>query len=63
LVKGFKKRFRQREFGVLVYGFDVKHAHVHLIPLYNGEELVLNHKTIPDEEEFKEVVARIANAL
>ena len=39
LSQKIRKDLNPKRVGVLVYGLDVAHAHIHLIPLYSGEEM------------------------
>ncbi|HEX6982075.1 MAG TPA: HIT family protein [Balneolaceae bacterium] len=46
--------------GVIVQGLEVPHAHVHLIPLYKNEQvMVLGNKVDVSEERMKELAAKI----
>ena len=53
-----------RRLGVVVYGLDVPHAHVHLIPLQGkGNEINFsNPKVQLSQEEFQATADRIADA-
>ena len=35
-----------KRIGVVVYGLDVPHAHIHLIPLIEGNEINFDHKRV-----------------
>ncbi len=50
--------------GVAVIGLDVPHAHIHLIPLNNAEDMVFqNPPTTVDAEEMKEIAKRIGEKM
>jgi histidine triad (HIT) family protein len=53
-----------KRLGVVVYGLDVPHAHVHLIPLHgSGNEINFsNPKVKMDPEQFEETAEKIRNA-
>jgi len=53
-----------KRLGVVVYGLDVPHAHVHLIPLQGtGNEINFsNPKLTLSPEEFQEIAGKIAEA-
>lgn len=53
-----------KRLGVVVYGLDVPHAHVHLIPLHGtGNEINFsNPKLKLSTEEFQEIAGKIAEA-
>ena len=46
--------------GVVVYGLDVPHAHIHLIPLIEGNEINFSREKVKlSQEEFVEIAASI----
>jgi histidine triad (HIT) family protein len=51
--------------GLMVYGLDVPHAHIHLVPLKGvGNELNFNNPKLKlTPEEFKEIAADIAQKI
>jgi histidine triad (HIT) family protein len=50
--------------GVAVIGLEVPHAHIHLIPLENSEDMVFKHPHIHVEpEEMKMIAKRISEKL
>lgn len=53
-----------KRLGMVVYGLDVPHAHIHLIPLQgSGNEINFSKpKVNMSEEEFKETARRILNS-
>lgn len=52
-----------KRIGVAVVGLEVPHAHVHLIPLQEMEDMRFQRKVSLSEQEFHEVVAAIQNNL
>jgi len=55
--------YRPRRVGLIVYGFHVAHAHVHLVPLHDGSEVALNHGVEISDEERSVVAEAIRAAL
>ena len=49
--------------GMAVIGLEVPHAHVHLIPLNNMDEMRFQQKVKLSPEEFQELAAKIAGKL
>ncbi|MCP4551775.1 MAG: HIT family protein [Bacteroidetes bacterium] len=46
--------------GVVVYGLDVPHAHIHLIPLIEGDEINFNREKLSlSSEEMAEIAQKI----
>jgi histidine triad (HIT) family protein len=47
--------------GVVVEGFGVPHAHIHLIPIYHGDDLkkAQNLDAVPDHEALAETASRL----
>ncbi len=53
-----------RKVGVAVIGLEVRHAHVHLVPIDSGAELNFTLPRLePEEAEFRAVGGRIRSAL
>ena len=57
------KMYQPRRVGLIVYGFYVAHAHVHLVPLHDGSEVALNHGDEISNEERAVVAEAIRAAL
>lgn len=53
-----------KRLGVVVYGLDVPHAHIHLIPLQgSGNEINFsNPKVKLSDQEFKDIAAKVFDA-
>ena len=49
--------------GMAVIGLEVPHAHVHLIPLNNMDEMRFTHKVKLEKEEFKALAKKIKSFL
>jgi len=62
--KAIEKVIPCKRLGMVVYGLDVPHAHVHLIPLMGkGNEINFsNPKVKLSDEEFSGIAAKIADA-
>jgi histidine triad (HIT) family protein len=64
LSKAIEKCIPCKRLGMVVYGLDVPHVHVHLIPLQGtGNEINFsNPKVKLSQEEFSEIAGKILNA-
>ncbi|WP_379968653.1 HIT family protein [Epilithonimonas sp. UC225_85] len=63
IAKQIKKAIPCKRVGVAVVGLEVPHAHIHLIPLNNIEDLNFkNVRLIFSPEEYKEIQQSIVNA-
>ena len=50
--------------GMCVIGLEVPHAHLHLVPIYNADDInFTNHKIKLTEEELKNIQQKIISAL
>jgi histidine triad (HIT) family protein len=64
IAKAIEKSFDCNRCGISVLGIEVPHAHVHLIPINDANDLnFLQPKLKPDEEEMKEVQRLIISNL
>jgi len=62
--KGIEKVIKCKRIGVVVYGLDVPHAHIHLIPLVEGNEIDFKREKLKlSTEEFKQIASEIAAKL
>lgn len=65
-VKAVSKQMRNalnpQRVGLVVFGFDVPHAHVHVIPLYEGNEIAIKHADPSEatDEQLKAVAEKLA---
>ena len=55
LAKMMKQKIASERIGLVVEGFGVPHAHIHLIPINNPHDLDSNNKYSASEDELKEV--------
>ncbi len=57
LSKQLKKAFSPKRIAIVVHGFEVPHAHVHVVPLYTGKEMSLAAKDRdkPSKSELEKV--------
>lgn len=63
IAKQIKKAIQCKRVGVAVVGLEVPHAHIHLIPLNNVEEMNFkNVRLVLSPEEYKEIQESIINA-
>ena len=63
LSKAIEKCIPCKRLGMVVYGLDVPHVHIHLIPLHGtGNEINFsNPKVKLSQEEFSEIAGKILN--
>lgn len=61
--KAIQEHIPCKRLGIVVYGFDVPHAHVHLIPLHgSGNEIDFSKSKLKlSKEEFEDIAAGISN--
>jgi len=60
LAVALKKAFPCQKVGMAVLGLEVRHAHIHLVPMQSEKDLVLSGPKLSlTPEEFKEVQAAI----
>jgi histidine triad (HIT) family protein len=63
LSKPIKTATEAKRVGMIVEGFGMAHAHVHLIPLYKGSELLKKGATDVTDEEFAKMAEKIRAAI
>lgn len=64
IAKAIEKAFRCNRCGISVIGLEVPHAHVHLIPINNANDLnFTQHKPKASEEKLKEAQEKILKYL
>ena len=62
IAKQIKKAIQCKRVGVAVVGLEVPHAHIHLIPLNNVEEMNFkNVRLVLSPEDYKEIQESIIN--
>jgi len=59
LEPGIRKSTNAVRVGMVVYGFDVPHAHIHLVPLYAGGELDFKLAKMADSRELAKIAELI----
>ena len=60
VAKAISKTIACKRVGVVVYGLDVPHAHIHLIPLIEGNEIDFSRKKLKlNSEEMAEIANKI----
>jgi histidine triad (HIT) family protein len=59
-----EKSVECKRLGMIVYGLDVPHTHIHLVPLHGGgNELNLSKPKVKmTEDEFKQIAAKVLKA-
>lgn len=63
VAKAIEKTVPCKRIGVAVIGLEVPHAHVHLIPLHDMDDMRFQRKTALTKEEFEELAKAIQNNL
>ncbi|MCB0481877.1 MAG: HIT family protein [Flavobacteriales bacterium] len=64
VAKGIKKAFSCHRIGSAIIGFDVPHAHVHLIPINKTSDMnFANEKLQLTTDEFEQIAAQIRKNL
>jgi histidine triad (HIT) family protein len=62
VAKAIQKTVPCKRVGVAVVGFDVPHAHIHLIPLQSAQDIDFSRPKLKlSQEKFQEIAVRIAN--
>ena len=59
LSKALKKAIRSKKVGLVVEGFAVPHAHIHLVPINKGNELNSSRAKKGDSEELLKIQEKI----
>jgi len=58
--KAIEQTINCKRVGIVVYGLDVPHAHIHLIPLIEGNEINFNREKVKlTSEEMAEIANKI----
>ncbi len=60
--KLLKNIMNAKKIGVIIEGFGVSHAHIHLVPIYNGNELNPERAKKATEEELKEMQNKLVES-
>lgn len=64
IAKAIEKTVECTRVGVMVVGLEVPHAHIHLIPIQNEEDMNLSNKRIQlTKEEFEKIAEDIVSYL
>lgn len=58
-----KLAFQAPKIGIAVEGFGVPHAHVHLVPVYSGNELNPERATAATQNELVDAMQKIMNVI
>lgn len=59
-----KKTFQPKsgKIGIIVYGMDVDHTHIHLVPLDKSGDLNFANAKSASKEQLEEILAKIKNS-
>lgn len=63
VAEGLKKATNCKRVGVAVEGFEVPHAHIHLIPLDSGKDFNFSNRQKMTEEEMVKICMEIREAI
>ena len=61
VAKGLKKSINCSRIGISVVGFEVPHAHVHLIPINNVKDMNFSNSFKTNEKELSQLSKNISN--
>ena len=59
IAKHIREVYRSPRVGMVVEGFGVPHAHIHLIPIYNSNDLEQHPSLKLTDDEFKEIASKL----
>lgn len=62
LSEPLRKATEAKRVGMMIIGFDINHAHLHLVPLYKGPELNPERAKKATEEELKQMQEKLVEA-
>jgi histidine triad (HIT) family protein len=61
--RAIESRVSCKRIGMIVFGLDVPHAHIHLIPINTGSEMNLSSPKLQlSKEEFQDIASKIQQA-
>ncbi|MDR2085133.1 MAG: HIT family protein [Bacteroidales bacterium] len=64
IAKALKEVFKCERVGMAVLGFDVNHAHIHLVPMNKLSDLDFSKEKLKlNSEQFQEIATKIINTL
>ncbi len=64
IAKAIEKTIKCKRIGIAVIGLEVPHAHIHLIPINNVEDINFSRKKLKiSDEKFKEIAKKIRSNL
>ena len=65
IAREMQEVFQPERVGVIIEGFGVPHAHIHLVPLYDKDVLELHHGYLAqkDTEDMKKIAEKLAKKL
>ncbi len=58
-----KKTFNCKRIGVSVIGFEIPHAHIHLIPINHIDDMDFNNKKVIKKHELKLIAKKISKEI
>jgi len=58
-----KKTFNCKRIGVSVIGFEIPHAHIHLIPINHIDDMDFNNKKVIKKHELKLIAKKISEEI
>lgn len=64
LTKRIKEVYNPMRVGLMVFGTEVPHAHVHLVPLYTGNEMYIERAEVaPSQSELAKIAKNLENTI
>lgn len=64
VAKGIKKAIPCQRVGVAVLGFDVPHAHIHLVPLQSEAQMNFRNERVKlTQEQFVEIASKVRESM
>ena len=62
MARAIKQKLNPQRIGLLVHGWEIPdHAHVHVVPMNNGQELGLARGPKPTESEMAEIAKKLSD--
>lgn len=59
IARQLKKTLKPPRVGLIVYGFDVSHAHAHVLPLHKPGDISLSAGANPSQQELTDTATRL----
>lgn len=63
VARAIKKTYNPPRVGLLVWGFEVPHTHVHVVPLKEAGDFSIKHMPKPSDEDLEKVVSELKDSV